>query len=178
MRKRILVASIVASVALHAASFTPLSGALKQVLPAGQKAYKTKFVMTKEQAKLLNGFGHGDFLADDEIDVYYTKDAAGKVSGTAVVIQEYLVRWKSSHTWVVGMAPDGRLTGVSMVELTDKYAHPLAKPDFLKQFPGKDPNQMALGKGMDGISGASESCELLASSLKRVAWIAAHTELK
>lgn len=178
MRNRIIVASVVASVALHAASFTPLSGALKQVLPAGQKAFKTKFVMTGDQAKLLNGYGHGDFLEDDAVDVYYTKDAAGKVSGVAVQIQEYLVRWKSSHTWVVGLTPDGKLTGIAMVELTDKYAFPLAKPDFLKQFPGKDPGQMALGKGMDGISGASESCQLLSSSLKRVAWIASHAELK
>lgn len=178
MRIRTIAAILSTALAIHAASFTSLSAALKQVLPPGQPAFKTKFVLSKDQAALLNGFGHGDFRADDAIEVYYTKDAQGKVSGTAVKIDEYLVRWKSSHTWVVGFSPDGKLSGISVVELTDKYAFPLAKPDFLKQFSGKDPAHAALGDGMDGISGASESCQLLSSSIRRSWWVATHAGLK
>lgn len=176
MIKRIPLA-LLAACALHAANYESLSGALRKVLPAGQKVFKTKLVLDKGQAKTLNEFGHGDFLADDAIDVYYTKDDKGQLGGTAVQLEEYLVRWKSKHIWVVGLAPDGKLTGISVVELTDKYAYPLGEPGFLKQFPGKPPAQSLFGKGMDAVSGASESCQLLSSSIQRAVWVSKNVRL-
>lgn len=175
MKTRIALLSVFLAATLQATSFSTLPAALKQVLPAGQKTFKAKLVVDAAQAKALNSFGHGDFLEDDEFDVFYTKDASGKVSGVAVHLSEYLVRWKSSHSWVVGLTPDGRLTGVAVVELSDKYAAPLADAAFLKQFAGKTPTQVGYGKGMDAVAGASESCQLLSSSLQRAAWIATHT---
>ncbi|MBK9579799.1 MAG: hypothetical protein IPK50_14895 [Fibrobacterota bacterium] len=171
MKKNFVLACLISAACLHAANYESLSSALKKTLPAGQKVFKSKLVLDKAQAKTLNDFGHGDFLADDAIDVYYTKDDKGQVSGTAVQLVEYLVRWKSSHTWVVGLAPDGKLTGISVVELTDKYAFPLGEAGFLKQFSGKAPAQSLYGKGMDAVAGASESCQLLSSSIQRAVWI-------
>lgn len=177
MRIRTLLVIPMMAAALHAATYSTLSASLKQLLPAGQKAFKTKFVATDAQAKALNAFGDGDFLGGDEFDVYYTKDAQGKVSGTAIQLVEMQPKWKSSHTWVIGIGSDGKLTGVSILELTDKYTFPLAQPVFLKQFPGKPAAQIGLGKGMDAVAGASESSALLAASIKRAAYIASQAKL-
>ncbi|HOX53505.1 MAG TPA: FMN-binding protein [Fibrobacteria bacterium] len=177
MMKSVSTICLVLFASLQAATYESLSGALRKVLPSGQKVFKSKLVLDKAQAKILNDFGHGDFLADDAIDVYYTKDDKGQVSGTAVHLVEYLVRWKSTHTWVVGLAPDGKLTGISVVELTDKYAFPLGEAGFLKQFAGKAPPQSLYGKGMDAVSGASASCQLLSSSIQRAVWISKNAKL-
>jgi hypothetical protein len=177
MFRKIFLVALFAVATLQAATYSNLSGALKQVLPAGQKAYKSKLVITEAQADALNAFGNGDFLEGDEFDVYYTKDDKGQVSGVAVQILEVLTRWKSNHTWVIGLAPDGKVSGLVILELFDKYALPLADAKFQKQFAGKDPAQTAPGKGMDAIAGASESCRLLSSSFKRAAYIASHTTL-
>lgn len=177
MLKRILLVSVLLAASIQAATYTKLSDALKQLLPAGQKAFKTKFVLTEAQADAMNGFGKGDFAEGDDFNVYYTKDDKGQVSGVAVEILEILLKWKAYHTWVIGVAPDGKLTGVAMLELTDKYSFPLAGAAFLKQFPGKLPSQMIVGKGMDAVTGASESSKLLSASLQRVAYIATQAKL-
>ncbi len=171
-----LIASL--SFSASATTYNTLSAALKQVLPTGQKAFKTKHVLTEAQAKVMNSFGDGDFLAEDPIDIYYTKDASGKVSGSAIQVLEVLKRWKAYHTWVIGIAPDGRLTGVAMMDLPDHYGQPLAAAGFLKQFPGKSASQITLGKDFDAVSSATESCRLLTSSIKRAAWLAANVPLK
>lgn len=177
MRIRFLLPALVAVAALQAATYATLSSALKQTLPTGHKAFKTKFIATDAQAKALNAFGDGDYLEGDEFDVYYSKDAQGKVSGVAVLLVEMLPKWKSSHTWVVGVSPDGKLSGVAVLELSDKYTFPLGQPNYLKQFPGKAAAQIGVGKGMDAASGASESSQLLASSIRRAAYIATQAKL-
>lgn len=163
--------------AAQAATYAKLSDALKQLLPAGQKVYKTKFVLTDAQADAMNAFGKGDFAEGDPFDVYYTKNDQGQVTGTAVQILEILLKWKAYHTWVIGLPPDGKLTGVSILELTDKYSFPLSGSGFLGQFPGKIPSQMVVGKGMDAIAGASESSKLLPASLRRAAYVATQAKL-
>lgn len=177
MRARFLLPVLLAFAALQAATYSTLSAALKQLLPAGHKAFKTKFVVNDAQAKALNAFGEGDYLEGDAFDVYYSKDPQGKVSGIAVQLVEMLPKWKSSHSWVIGVAPDGKLSGVAVLELTDKYTFPMALPAFLKQFPGKPAAQIGIGKGMDAASGASESSHLLASSIRRAAYIATQAKL-
>lgn len=177
MRIRFLAAAFVMAATLQAATYSTLQASLKQLLPAGQKAFKAKFVATEAQAKALNAFGEGDYMEGDEFDVYYTKDAQGKVSCTAVQLEEMLAKWKSSHTWVIGIAADGKLTGVSILELTDKYTFPLAQANYLKQFPGKPAAQLAVGKGMDAVAGASESAVLLSASIRRAAYIASQAKL-
>ncbi|MEN9309109.1 MAG: hypothetical protein RL173_3041 [Fibrobacterota bacterium] len=177
MFKNCLAILISLAFAAQAATYTKLSDALKQLLPAGQKAFKTKFVLTEAQADAMNAFGKGDFAEGDDFAVYYTKDDKGQVSGVAVEILEILLKWKAYHTWVIGVTPDGKLTGVAVLELTDKYSFPLSGAAFLKQFPGKVPSQMIVGKGMDAISGASESSKLLSASLQRVAYIATQAKL-
>ncbi len=171
----ILLASL--AFAAQATTYAKLSDALKQLLPAGQKVYKTKFVLTEAQADAMNGFGKGDFAEGDDFDVYYTKNNQGQVTGTAVQILEILLKWKAYHTWVIGLSPNGKLTGVSVLELTDKYSFPLSGAAFLGQFPGKVPAQMIVGKGMDAVSGASESSKLLSASLQRAAYIATQAKL-
>jgi len=162
----------------HAATYGKLSDALKQLLPTGQKAYRTKVVLTKAQADALNAMGDGDFLKDDAVDVYYTKNDKSQVTGTAIEMVEVLKRWKSTHTWAVGLSPTGVLTGVALLELTEKRAFPMAGDAFLKQYAGRRPDQVEIGKGVDAVSGATESCRLLSESVKRAAYIASIANLK
>jgi len=159
-----------------AATFSTLPGALMQILPTGQKAFKTKFVATMAQANALNAFGDGDFREGDAVDVYYTKDSTGKVSSVAIMLEEYQPKWKSRHNWVIGLGDNGTLRGIGILELTDKYTYPLAQPAWLKQFPGKPAAQIAVGKGMDAIAGASASVQLLQESIHRAAYIASEVQ--
>jgi uncharacterized protein with FMN-binding domain len=162
----------------HAATYAKLSDALKQLLPAGQKTYRTKVALTKAQAQALNAMGDGDFLEDDQFDVYYTKNDKAQVTGSAVEMVEVLKRWKSRNTWVVGFAPAGTITGVVLLELTEKRAFPMASADFLKQYAGRRPEQAGIGKGVDAVSGATESCVLLSESVKRAAYVVSIANLK
>ena len=162
----------------HAATYGKLSDALKQLLPSGQKAFKTKVALTKAQAEALNAMGDGDFLVDDRFDVYYTKNEKSQVTGVAVEMVEVLKRWKSSNTWVVGFTPAGTITGVVLLELTEKRAFPMASPAFLKQYAGRRPEQAGIGKGVDAVSGATESCVLLSESVKRAAYVVSIANLK
>jgi len=177
VRKSCLLLTAFAALA-GATSYTPLSEALKKALPLGQKTFKTTVVLTKDQAEKLNSYGRGDFLKDDEVDVYYTKDDHNQVTGTAVYLVEMLVRWKARHNWVIGLSPAGAITAVSVVELTDKYSFPLAGDAFLKQFPGKNPAAIEVGNGIDAVSGATESSKLMSASLKRAAYVVSIAGLK
>lgn len=178
---RIILLAVLLGSTSHAApavAFDNLSTALRKVLPAGQKVYKTRIALTKAQADALNRFGEGDFLDEDPIDLYYTKDATGKVTGTAIQILEVLKRWKASHTWVIGIAPDGKLIGVAMMSLPDQYGPPLATTGFLRQFSGKKASSLTLGRDFDAVSGSTESCQLLTVSVRRAAWLASTVPLK
>lgn len=176
MHTRLLFLMVLVST-VGAATFSTLPGALKQILPSGQKAFKTKFVATTAQANALNAFGDSDFRDGDPFDVYYTKDSDGKISSIAILLEEYLPKWKSRHNWVIGLGSDGKLRGIGIVELTDKYAYPLAQPEWLKQFPGKPAAQIAIGKGIDGISGATSSSQLLMKSIHRATYIASQVRM-
>ncbi|MBK8803299.1 MAG: FMN-binding protein [Fibrobacteres bacterium] len=176
MHTRLLVSMLMAST-VGAATFSTLPGALKQILPSGQKAFKTKFVATTAQANALNAFGDGDFREGDAYDVYYSKDPDGKITSMAIQLEEYQPKWKSRHNWVIGLGNDGKLSGIGIVELTDKYSYPLAQPEWLKRFSGKPAAQMAFGNGVDAISGASASSQLLIESIHRAAYIASQVKL-
>jgi Na+-translocating ferredoxin:NAD+ oxidoreductase RnfG subunit len=148
---------------LPALDFPPLGQALKQSLPAGDKAFQTTLKVDADQAKTLGG----GYRAGETFTVYYTKNASGAVSGRAVELKEILVKYGVLHRWVVGLKADGTLAGVTVTKLGDAHAYPVADAKFQAQFAGKSPQGLALGSGLDAMTGATESCQLLVDSVGR-----------
>jgi hypothetical protein len=154
---------------LAALDFTPLGQALKQALPPDQ-AYQTILRIDTDQARQLSG----GYRAGESFTVYYTKNAAGTVTGRAIELKEILVKYGVLHRWVIGLRPDGSLSAVVVTRLGDAHAFPVADPRFLGQFPGKPATGLALGSHLDAMTGATESSQLLVDSIGRaralVAW--------
>ena len=157
---------------LAAETYLSLKDALKLLLPAGQKYFKLDISLTEDQAKTLNTkWDNGGFSKGDPFTLYYAKDESGKVTGMAMEMTEILLKYSASHTWVIGVGPDLRLTGVSMVEITNDHAYGLSSKAFQAQFAGKDPAALRLGKGVDAVSGATDSSQLLIDSAQKVLYL-------
>jgi hypothetical protein len=155
-------------------TYMELKDALKLLLPTGQKYFKTDIALTAEQAKVLNTkWGDGGYLKGDPFVLYYTKDAAGKVTGMAMEMTEVLLQFSSSHRWVIGVTPEMKLSGVAMIEITNDHAYSLSGKAFQAQFVGKDPATVKLGKGIDALTGATDSCQLVIDSAQKVLYLIA-----
>ena len=152
-------------------TYADLKAGLTAGLPPGQKVYKVVQKLTADQAGTVNSRWGGGFQAGDDFTWYYTKDASGKVTGQAVEMTEVLDKYSAYHRWVLGFKPDGTLTALTVLELTNDHTYPMGKASFQKQFAGKDPAKAKLGAGIDAVTGATESCQLLAESLQRAAWL-------
>jgi hypothetical protein len=148
---------------LPALDFAPLGQALKQALPATDQAYQTTLKIDADQSRQLAG----GFRAGESFTVYYTKNAAGSVTGRAVELKEILVKYGVLHRWVIGLRPDGTLSAVVVTRLGDAHAFPVADKKFQAQFSGKGVAGLALGTTVDAMTGATESSQLLVDSIGR-----------
>ena len=72
-------------------------------------------------------------------------------------------------TYAVGIAPDGSVKQVEVLEYRESYGFEVADPKWLKQFVGKGAaSTLKLGKDVENISGATLSSKHLADGVKRV----------
>jgi hypothetical protein len=157
---------------LAANTYMELKDALKLLLPAGQKYFKIDIALTAEQAKVLNTkWGDSGYVKGDPFALYYSKDASGKVTGYAMEMTEVLVKFSSSHKWVIGVKPDMTLSGVAMIEITNDHAYGLSAKAFQAQFTDKNPATLQLGKGIDAVTGATDSCQLVIDSAQKVLYL-------
>lgn len=147
---------------LAALDLPALGQALKQSLPSGDKVFQTTLKIDAAQAKTLGG----GYRAGETFTVYYTRDGTGAVSGQALELKEILVKYGVLHRWVIGLKP-GKLTGVIVTKLGDAHAYPVADAKFLAQFGGKPLEGLALGAGVDAMTGATDSSQLLVESIGR-----------
>jgi hypothetical protein len=164
--------ALVASLPLAANTYLELKDALKLLLPTGQKYFKQDIALTGAQATVLNTkWDNGGYQAGDPFTMYYTKDAAGKVTGMALVMNELILKWSSSHTWMIGLKPDLTLSGVAMLEITNEHAYGLSGKAFQAQFAGKDLAKIKLGSGVDAVAAATDSCQLLLDSIQKALYL-------
>ncbi|MEI8095459.1 MAG: FMN-binding protein [Spirochaetales bacterium] len=168
----LVLLAVCASLPLAANTYLELKDALKLLLPTGQKYFKQDIELTDAQAKVLNTkWDNGGYQAGDPFTMYYTKDASGKVTGVAVVMTEFILRFSSSHTWMIGVKPDLSLSGVAMLEITNEHAYGLSSKAFQAQFTAKNPTTTKLGAGIDAVTGATDSCQLVIDSTQKVLYL-------
>lgn len=102
-----------------ATEFEPLNQAIAASLGT-KKAFKKSFAFEKKP-----------------LDVFYSKDAAGKAAKFAFV-QKGVYEPNCTHTWIVGIdAASGKVEGVRVVEMSCPHAYPTKTESFLGQFKGK-----------------------------------------
>lgn len=159
----VLVALGLAALPALALDFTPLGQALKEALPTGDQAFQTTVKIDADQAKRLGG----GYRAGESFTVYYTKGPSGAVTGRALELKEVLVKYGVLHRWVIGFRPDGTVSAVVVTRLGDAHAFPVSDKRFLAQFGGKSPAGLQLGSGVDAMTGATESSQLLVDSVVR-----------
>jgi len=102
-----------------ATEFEPLNQAIASSLGT-KKAFKKSFAFEGKP-----------------LDVFYSKDGAGKAAKFAFV-QKGIYEPNCTHTWIVGVdAVSGKVDGVRVVEMSCPHAYPTKTESFLGQFKGK-----------------------------------------
>jgi thiamine biosynthesis lipoprotein len=102
-----------------------------------------------------------------ETTVFYSKDKAGRADRVAF-IEKNIWQKSCTHTWIVGIGRDGRVTQVVAQEQQCPHAKPSAADSFLDQYKGKGPADVAKLKGdVSTIAKATGSCELATDAVSQ-----------
>ena len=122
----------------HAVDLVPMGKALAGVLGT-QKAFKKSI---------------------GETTFFYSKDGKGKADRVAFIEKNV---WQNSctHSWIVGIGKDGKVTQIVAQEQQCPHARPSSQASFLDQYTGKGPADVAKLKGqINTLAKATGSCEL------------------
>lgn len=152
-----------------ATQFMGLKEAIKYFLPEGSKVSKVLKSIPKGQYKaiekrfrLRSTVDFKETLPAGPYTVYIGRDAANKVNIYILILEQY---WRTCHhKYAIGIEPSGKIKEVVVVELNCRFANPINRKSFLKQFkekkaPRGGPVPIELGQDIDGISGATMSSE-------------------
>jgi thiamine biosynthesis lipoprotein len=102
-----------------------------------------------------------------DVSYYYSKNAAGKTD-KVVFIQKNVWQKSCSHTWVVGVNKDGKITQIRAQEMQCPHAFPAKAASYLDQYKGKGPADLAKLSGeVTTIAKATGSCELATDAVKQ-----------
>jgi hypothetical protein len=186
-RKKHLLLSLVGILILYLGAVFPrpafatqymgLKEAIKYFLPPGSKVSKVTKSIPKDKYKMVEQRfrlrSTGDFkekLPVGPYTIYIGRDASKKVNMYILILDQY---WRTCyHKYAIGIEPNGKIKEVVVVELNCRFATPINRKSFLKQFkdkkatPGK-PVPIKLGHDVDAISGATVSSEVTAIVSRR-----------
>jgi electron transport complex protein RnfG len=112
--------------------------------PTGSQAQEDPDLLAELQAQFK-----------DLVSVFKAQDAAGQEVGYVFIVKS---KGYNFITMAVGVDPDGRVIGTSVVtnEETPGLGAVVAdSPDFKGQFEGKGPDALVLGKDVDAATGAT-----------------------
>ena len=96
-------------------------------------------------------------------------DKTWKASDGSYFIVDEVVGKHEMITYAVGIAPNGTVQGIEIMEYVESYGYEVVEDSWRKQFIGKtaeDP--IKLKKDIQNISGATLSCKHLTDGVKRV----------
>lgn len=165
------IVSLVALMALpheaQANKYMGLEEAIKYYLPQGHKVFKvTKTIpagqmeSTKKRFRLQSSADFKEVLSPGPYTFYVGRDASGTASVYILILEQY---WRTCyHKYAIGIEPDGKIKDVVIVELNCRFAYPINRKPFLKQFKGKQAQPgkkvpVEIGEDVDGVSGATLS---------------------
>jgi hypothetical protein len=175
----ILVLCLVAALPrpAFATQFMGLKEAIKYFLPPGSKVSKVsksipkdKYKMVEKRFRLRSTDDFKEALPVGPYTVYIGRDASQKANMYILVLEQY---WRTCHhKYAIGIEPNGKIKEVVVVELNCRFANPINRKSFLKQFkdksatPGK-PVPIDVGHDIDAVSGATMSSEVTAIVSRR-----------
>jgi Na+-translocating ferredoxin:NAD+ oxidoreductase RnfG subunit len=96
-------------------------------------------------------------------------DRIWKVADGSWLIIDEVVGKHEMITYAVGIAPNGSILGIEILEYVESYGYEVAEVQWRKQFAGKtvkDP--IKLNQDIQNIGGATLSCKHLTDGVKRV----------
>ena len=126
------------------------------------KAVAAALGTTKAFKKSVKSVGGG------ETDVFYSKGANGAPPAYAF-IEKGIYEPNCTHTWVIGVdAKTSKVSKIRVVEMSCPHAFPTKAANFLEQFTGKGPADVAkLNSQIIPIAKATGSCDLTTAAVKR-----------
>jgi hypothetical protein len=161
----------------HANKYMGLEEAIKYFLPPGDKVFKAsktipadKLEATKKRFRLQSTADFKEVLAPGPYTFYVGRDASGNAGMYILILEQY---WRTCyHKYAIGIAPDGKVKEIVVLELNCRYAYPINRKPFLKQFNGKaaEPGKtvpVEIGQDIDVVSGASVSSAVTAIVTRR-----------
>ena len=96
-------------------------------------------------------------------------DKTWKAADGSFFIVDEVVGKHEMITYAIGIAPNGTVQGIEIMEYVESYGYEVAEESWRKQFVGKtaeDP--LKLKKDIQNISGATLSCKHLTDGVKRL----------
>lgn len=102
------------------------------------------------------------------VDVFYSKAPSGAPLNYAFV-EKGVYEPNCTHTWVIGIdAKTSKVSQIRVVEMSCPHAYPTKAGNFLDQFKGKGPADVAkLDSQIIPIAKATGSCNLTTAAVKR-----------
>lgn len=165
----VLAVVMLLAVMIFGAQLVSVEQALKDMMPAG-KATLHKHKLNAEQIAEVNKMFKEELIKKGEEDIEY-QVYMGK-EGNAVIDSEQ-GKWGIIEMIVLLDSKTGKVINLEVLSSSEKRGRPIVMRSFLKPFCGKGPDdKIVIGKGINGVSGATISSESAAHIVKRA--IAVH----
>jgi hypothetical protein len=116
-------------------------------------------------------------VGNKDAEAFYAKGSGGTPAAVAFD-EKGIYEPNCTHTWAIGIDPkSGKVTQVRVIEMSCNHAFPTNKPNFLDQFKGKGPADVAKLDGqIDTIAKATGSSKLTTDAVKHA--IVAYQKMK
>jgi hypothetical protein len=91
---------------------------------------------------------------------YVGRDANSTATVYILILEQY---WRTCyHKYAIGIEPDGKVKDIVVLELNCRFAYPVNRKPFLKQFKDKKAERgkkvpVEVGEDIDAVSGATLS---------------------
>ncbi|MCP4746282.1 MAG: hypothetical protein GY874_09110 [Desulfobacteraceae bacterium] len=144
----------------HALQYSSIKNAVTDYLGKESKIYQTHIIITPD-SKALFKKELGWTPPKSRYKVYYTKSDGGQPYAYVYVLSDKLNACGGLHKYCVKISAEGKIEGISIIELTCDRSYCINSKAFLAQFKRFDlTNARVKAKNYDAISGATQSTDL------------------
>jgi Na+-translocating ferredoxin:NAD+ oxidoreductase RnfG subunit len=157
-----LLAFLGPTIALHAYAeiYMSESDAAGAIFP-GQSFVRKDIELTKSDIDKIE--------AASEQKIRSAKSKYFRSENKEVVFIDQVLGKHEFITYAVGIKPDGKVAGVEIIEYRESYGQQVRKPEWRKQFEGKDvTSKFKLNDDIQNLSGATLSSAHVTAGVKRI----------
>lgn len=150
--------------------YTP-DEALKAVLPSAKEFKEETKTLTEEQKKIIEKSANVKFNADYDKEFHWYKGTADeKVVGYAC-IDIVPGKW-GPVKFMMGVSPDGKVTDIAVMALSERRGRPVKERKFLDQYIGKSISEpLKMKKDIRGIAGATITSRGVTEGIRKVLYV-------